>query len=96
MCQGASTLAQLDPAACLGLKITALVTETGFYPAGLKLDHTDDGPSDICHNEVHGKWRTTVCVHLNTSDAMSGGILSASTLNFDTITDWLQLDGTSP
>jgi hypothetical protein len=35
-------------------------------------------------------------MHLHTPDAMNGDVLSAGSLNFDTIVDWLQLDGISP
>ena len=55
MCEGITTLEQLDPTAGLALKVTTPMTEIGLKLARLELDYTDNWPGGVRNDEIHRK-----------------------------------------
>ena len=55
MCEGITTIEQLDPTDGLALKVTTPMTEAGLNLARLELGYTDNWPGGLCNDEVHRK-----------------------------------------
>ena len=55
MCEGITTLEQLDPTAGLALKVTTPAIEVGLNLARLELVYTDNWPGDVRSDEIHRK-----------------------------------------